>query len=202
MATVPKRRSRYKRKCRVCKQVFTPDRRNLRHQKVCSSAHCQRVRRGISQRQWRSKPANRGYWKGSANVERVRQWRARNPGYWSRKSSSQPPEPLQDLLPAQQADNKEDSVGLALQDVLTAQHPFIVGLMACLTGSTLQDHMDNQIRSFILRGLDVLGVVRHSQSASPKNNETCHDKQKTPLSGTAPPCSRTLQLAGPSPGPG
>jgi hypothetical protein len=41
-----------------------------------------------SHRRWLSKPANREHFRGPANVERVRQWREANPGYW--KSAKTP----------------------------------------------------------------------------------------------------------------
>ena len=73
-----------RRKCRHCRELFLPDPRNLRHQHYCSKPECRRASKAASQRRWLSKPANRDYFRGAANVQRVRAWRAAHPGYWQR----------------------------------------------------------------------------------------------------------------------
>ena len=70
--------------CLHCKELFVPNRRNWWHQKFCTKPECRQASKAESQRHWLSKPENRDYFRGSANVERVRQWRAKNPGYWKR----------------------------------------------------------------------------------------------------------------------
>ena len=74
-----------------------PDRHNWWHQKFCTKPECRQASKVQSQRQWLKRPENRDVFRGSANVERVRQWRDKHPGYWKRpakgpKESS--PEPV------------------------------------------------------------------------------------------------------------
>ena len=85
--------------------------------------------------------ANRDYFRGAANVQRVRAWRAAHPGYWQR-TAQQTEVALQADSLAQPIESKRESptlVGAALQDLLCAQ-PF-VELIANLTGTALQDVM-------------------------------------------------------------
>jgi len=51
-----------------------------------------------------AKPENLDYFRGSANCERVRQWRLANPGYSRRKTASGPVA-LQDVLNPQLIEN-------------------------------------------------------------------------------------------------
>ncbi len=95
---------RDQRECLHCKELFLPDRRNWWHQKFCLKPECQRASKARSQSQWLSKPENRDVFRGSANVERVRQWRERNPGYWKRPATRAGT--LQEVVPPQTADNK------------------------------------------------------------------------------------------------
>ena len=60
-----------RRKCRHCRELFRPDPRNVHHQRYCSKSECRRA----------SKAANRDHFRGVANLERVRAWRAAHPGY-------------------------------------------------------------------------------------------------------------------------
>jgi hypothetical protein len=71
-----------KRRCRNCKNWFTPDPRNRFHQKFCSEAACQKVSKAASQKRWHSKPVNRYQWRGPDEVKRVREWREEHAGYW------------------------------------------------------------------------------------------------------------------------
>ena len=73
-----------RRKCRHCRELLRPDPRNLRHQHYCCKPACRRASKAASQRRWLSKPANRDYFRGQENVQRVRTWRAAHPGYWQR----------------------------------------------------------------------------------------------------------------------
>ena len=69
------------RKCRHCGELFRPDPRNLRHQRYCGKAACRKASKAASQRRWLAKAQNRDDFRGAANVERVRAWRAAHPGY-------------------------------------------------------------------------------------------------------------------------
>ena len=107
------------RNCLHCKSIFFADRRNLRHQKFCHQLACQAVSKRQAQHRWLSKDDNRDYFKGSAAVERVRAWRARNPGYWKRPKK-RPQSALQDLSTTQPPVNKpQTSVKPAKSDSKT-----------------------------------------------------------------------------------
>ena len=71
---------RRRRKCLSCGELFRPDPRNVRHQRYCSAQSCRKA----SKARWLAKPQNQGYFGGPAHTERVRAWRAANPGYWRR----------------------------------------------------------------------------------------------------------------------
>jgi len=82
-----------------------PNRRNWWHQKFCFKPECRKASKAQSQRRWLSQPENRDVFRGSENVERVRQWRAKNPGYWKRSPKGQGT--LQEVFPAQVPENTE-----------------------------------------------------------------------------------------------
>ena len=77
---------RRRRKCLNCGELFRPDPRNARHQRYCSGPPCRKASKAASQARWLAKPQNRDYFRGPAHTERVRAWRAANPGY-SRRSA-------------------------------------------------------------------------------------------------------------------
>ena len=130
-----------RRKCRNCGELFRPDPRNLRHQRFCSKSSCRGASKAESQRRWLAKPDNRDYFRGPENVERVRAWRAAHPGYW-RRLSANARSALQEHSLTQAADNNEQSASLVnspLQELSRAQPLVLMGLIAQLTGATLQD---------------------------------------------------------------
>ncbi len=132
---------RRRRKCRNCGELFRPDPRNLRHQRFCSKPPCRCASKAQSQRRWLAKPDNRDYFRGPQNVERVRAWRAAHPGYWRRLSPNTRCA-LQEYSLTQPADNNEQSASLVnspLQELSRAQPLVLMGLIAQLTGATLQD---------------------------------------------------------------
>jgi hypothetical protein len=131
------------RKCRHCGELFQPDWRNLRHQKYCSKPRCRQASKAASQRRWLEKPQNRDYFCGPAHSERVRRWRAAHPGYW-RGNPVKPRIALQDDCCVQAIETQKESATLAnaaLQEVFAAQPLVLLGLIANLTGSALQEAM-------------------------------------------------------------
>ena len=131
------------RKCLHCQIFFKPDPRSKGRQTFCSLSDCQHASKKASQKKWLQKPQNKNYFRGPENVQRVQLWRDKNPGY-SKKPPSAPgtPKPLQETLIAQETENKEETAVLKqdpLQDLLMAQPSVLIGLIAHLTGSTLQD---------------------------------------------------------------
>ena len=147
-----------RRKCRHCGELFLPDPRNLRHQHYCSKPECRRASKAASQRRWLSKPANRDYFRGPANVQRVRAWRDAHPRYWQR-AGPQTRTALQEDSLSQPVESTKESTTLpsaALQELLCAQPVVLIGLIANLTGTTLQEHIAQTGRRLQQLGQDIL----------------------------------------------
>ena len=155
-----KRRAR-RRKCRHCHELYTPDPRNRYHQKYCSRLECRQASKKASQQRWLSSEKGQGYFSGSANVAHVQKWRAAHPGYW-KMGATLKTDALQDFMSQEVADIQEDTSILnaaALQDICSVQPALLIGLIASLTGSTLQDDIAQTTRRFIISGQDILGCV-------------------------------------------
>jgi hypothetical protein len=158
-----------KRKCRHCRKIFSPEPRNVKHQRHCSQAECQQARKRKSQRRWANRPENRDYFRGPAHVERVRAWREAHPGYWRREAKVAGT--LQDDCQAQATEIKEQSgenAATPLQDVLTSQPLVLIGLIAQITGITLQDDIAIAGRRLLRLGQDIVGGKRNETSAKPE----------------------------------
>src|SRR5439155_2231560 len=120
---------------------FNPDPRSVRRQRYCAQPACRQASKAASQRRWLRKPDNCDYFSCPAHVERVRQWRQAHPGYW-RRQRFRTPEALQEDSMRQETQTQRLGDGLipnALQDSFFMQPTMFVGLIAHLTGLTLQD---------------------------------------------------------------
>lgn len=158
-----------RRKCRNCGELFRPDPRNLRHQRFCSKSSCRGASKAESQRRWLAKPDNRDYFRGPENVERVRAWRAAHPGYW-RRLSANTRSALQEHSLTQAADNTEQSASLVnspLQELSHAQPLVLMGLIAQLTGATLQEDIAKASRRLQHLAHDII-------NASPEGDRPDH----------------------------
>jgi hypothetical protein len=148
------------RECRHCKQFFRPDYRNRHRQRYCSKPACRRQSKAEAQRRWLQKPENEGHFRGPENSQRVKAWRKAHPGYW-RKGKPQAKGPLQDLCRGQSPQTEQvmkEIVRPALQDLCLTQPALIVGLIATLTGSALQEDIAEAIRRLQCKGQDILGT--------------------------------------------
>lgn len=162
------------RSCLCCKTLFVADARNRRRQKYCLAPACRKASKAASQERWLGKPANQDYFSGSSNVERVQEWRKRNPGYWKRSRKAE--STLQDLLIPEGTDPQPLTVMRSqgtLQDLLTEQGPVLVGLISQLIDSPLQEHIEETTRRLLSKGLSVLGI---KPGAKPKGQ---HENQET-----------------------
>jgi hypothetical protein len=142
---------------------------------------CRTESKRQSQARWLSKPENQNHFKGAPHLDRVRAWRARNPGYW-KKSPPEPKTPLQDLCPSQPVEHQtivQDLFAVALQDLSDMQTPLLVGLVSQTLGSTLQEDIARHIRGLVAKGQDLLDTPswRSSSQNAPK---------KTPRSAPRP----------------
>ena len=145
-----------RRKCRCCRKLFRPDRRNRRHQRYCSMPRCRAASKAASQARWLAAPDNQNYFRGPTQVARVREWRSRHPRYWSRAG------PLQDHSSAQPADfysEVDDFAHGALQDVLAEQPAVLIGLIAHLVGTPLQDSIVRTTDRLLRLGQDILATA-------------------------------------------
>ena len=183
--------------CLHCKELFVPHARNWWHQKFCSKPECRQASKAQSQRRWLSKPENQDHFRGSANVERVRQWRQRHPGYWKRPSKA--PGTLQDVLPLQAADNVEvtETTSVApLQDFVAVQDPLLLGLISHLVDSPLQEVVEQTTLRLIQKGRDLLDM----RSTRKAKGNTYADKETSAVPGAFAQSSATVQLGGSAPG--
>jgi hypothetical protein len=152
-------KQRRKRRCRHCGELFQPDRRNLRHQRYCAQPACRQESHAASQRRWLEKPENRDYFRDPAHGQRVRAWRAAHPGYW-RRTSTPGAVALQEDSHVQPIEIQRDSgilVPAVLQDVIAAQPLALIGLIANLTGSALQEDIAEISRQLLRLGQDIIG---------------------------------------------
>jgi hypothetical protein len=161
-------------KCLSCGEIFTVDVRNRGRQKYCSKPACRAAAKALRQRRWRDQPQNRDYFRGPVHVQRVRVWRAAHPGYW-RAHQRHKPSALQDALVAQVVDETNDfavqpaaQAPPALQDGLELQDPVLIGLIAQLTDSTLQDSIAVTVRRLLELGQDILsGTTLDARKTTP-----------------------------------
>lgn len=152
----PSKRSRKRRICRHCKELFIPDPRNHHHQQYCSKQQCRKASKRSAQKRWLASSKGDGYFSGTDNIRRVQQWREAHPGYW-KKEGAKNLEPLQDLLNPQHIEIKGDKTSFALQDLCLLQPALLIGLIATFTGNTLQDDIVHTARRLINSGQDILG---------------------------------------------
>ena len=148
-------------KCLHCGEFFVPDARNRGRQHYCRKVPCRKASKAASQRRWQGRPDNHDYFRGKENAARVREWQRAHPGYW-KKSRAKSGRVLQEVLNAQTV---TDQVAAAqdekavLQEVLNSQSPVLVGLIAQLAGTVLQEDIAEMTRRLHSRGRAVLGKI-------------------------------------------
>lgn len=179
------RRSRSR--CLHCREFYIPDYRNRGRQRHCSKAECRGASKALSQRRWNARAENKNYFRGAENVRRVKEWRARHPGYWRRGKASggdalqedcskQVIEP-QSVAPKRPLD--------ALQDLCLLHPAVIVGLISTMTGSALQEDIARSARYFFARGHDILGAVPDVALIASHEDKT-HPLPRTTAARAAP----------------
>ena len=175
-----------KRKCRCCKEFFTPDCRNRGRQRYCAKRDCRRASKRAAQQKWR-RGKGVDYFKGDIQVDRVRKWRALNPDYAPRETSTSS-KPLQDSLIPQtlsQQSLKPSYPQKPLQDPLFPQTLMLLGLIHHLMGdceSSLQDHIQQFMGTLISRGQRL-----HEQGVSVSTllGGSLDERQTNTLSGSS-----------------
>src|SRR6266849_5186624 len=127
---------RTQRVCFHCKEVFNPNWRNRKRQLFCLKPECRKTAKVWSHQAWLVK--NPKYFQKEKHATRVRQWRARNPGYSRRL--------LQNCAPAPARLLQE-----TLQDSIT-RNPLIIGIVARLCGCKSQESVAKVLALLILSG--------------------------------------------------
>jgi len=154
-----------RRKCKCCLKLFRPDARNRRHQRYCSAPRCRAASKAASQARWLANPDNQDYFRGPVHVARVRHWRSGKPGYWRKAQRHLPA--LQDVSMAQaigSAGETIDFVCSPLQDVISAQPAVLIGLIAHLVGTPLQDDIVRTTDRLLRLGRDILALSQSPRS--------------------------------------
>jgi len=163
-------RSASSRKCCQCREHFVPSPNNRHSQRYCSKPLCRKASKAAAQAKWINKAENRHYFRGTENVERVRQWRRRHPDYWRKKTAAgEARSALQDLAPIEAVQPETVTVQeqvlplqkeLALQDLASCQVPLLAGVVSVLIGEGLQDRFAVFARELVDRGRRVLAAER------------------------------------------
>ena len=159
-----------RRKCKCCRKFFCPDPCNRRHQRYCSEPACRAASKAASQARWFAQPANRDYFRGPVHLARTQDWRARHQGYWRKTPRHR--NALKDVSTAQAIDGAEKTIisaRLPLQDLLTAQPAVLIGLIAHIAGTPLQDDIVRAVDRLLRLGKDILDATEMgSARATPR----------------------------------
>jgi hypothetical protein len=140
-----------KTKCLFCGEIVTVDARNRGRQKYCPKPACRAAGKAARQHRWLSKPENRYYFRDAVNAARVREWQRAHPGYWKKNTTRSKQRALQDGLRSQVVEPARSPTS-ALQDALHQQGPVLIGLIAHLSDSTLQDDIAQTSRRLLQLG--------------------------------------------------
>jgi len=179
--------------CKFCDIAFSPNYRNGPKQRYCcKTPECRAASKAASQKAWLSKPENKDYFRGPEQVKRVTDWRRKK-----KAAAMLTPEPGKEVLQDDCQGNHlgkqvdlPDSPPSVLQDDWM-QLPVIVGMIAWLTGSALQDDIAGTVRRMHTLGSDILNNPQGGKHAF-----------ETP--GKSPPVaqgSQPIQLGGSQAGP-
>jgi len=190
------RRPRTKRTCKHCQTCFDPDPRSAGRQRYGAKPECRKASKATRPRRWQQQPHNRDSFNGPPHVERVRQGRKAQPGYWRRKGS-RAPEALQETFTPQVSQTQHLDDGLipnTLQDSFCIQPAVLVGFMAQLTGLSFHEDIAMTARRLQQLGRDILWGSPHHQGGF-QDAQTPHRVDQTPDG------SPTMQLGRSAPGP-
>jgi hypothetical protein len=158
----------HRRKCKCCRELFHPNPSNLPYQRYCSKPRCRAASKTASHARWLAKPENRDYFHDPWHAERVRAWRADNPGYW--RKVRRPPPPLQDASTAQAIDSAGKTANrgaFPLQEAITAQPAVLIGLIAHLVGTPVQEEIAQATDRLLRLGQDILAMSQGPPTPPP-----------------------------------
>ncbi len=173
---------RDRRKCKCCLKLFRPDPRNRRHQSYCSAPACKAASKAASQARWLAKPENRDYFRGPLNAARVKAWRSRHPGYWRKRRRDGPAlQEVSTVQPVDPAPESGESARTPLQDVLTAQPAVLIGLIAHIVGTPLQDDIVRATGLLLRLGQDILSSSAARAATPPPDRGGGRDRLRDVL---------------------
>jgi hypothetical protein len=148
-----------RRKCKSCLKLFRPHPCSHGRQQYCTAPLCKRASKAASQSRWLAKTENQDYFRHPVHVARVREWRARNLSY--RRKAPVLNDALQDVRIAQPIEfpNKKGDLAMSpLQEIITAQPAVLLGLIAHLVGTPLQDDIVHFAHRLLRMGRDILAA--------------------------------------------
>jgi hypothetical protein len=148
-----------RRKCKHCLKLFRPDPRTQHRQRYCSAPACRAASKAASQARWLAAPESQGYFRDSWHVDRVKAWRSRHPGYWRKRQSGGAA--LQDVRITQPTGSTSKTAKIVLpplQELITAQPAVLIGLIAHIVGTPLQDEIAHTTERLLRLGRDILAL--------------------------------------------
>jgi hypothetical protein len=157
------------RTCSICHNNFIVNKFSSSRQIVCQRKECRKIAKKQRQADWLAR--NPDYFKGSENVERVRQWRLKKANKVAHLNIKLETQNSSESKSSQKAKscsklNLENEV---LQDLAFAsQSPILIGFMSFTTGSVLQDEVLNLCAECFIRGQQLLG---HPASADASHGQ-------------------------------
>ena len=189
-AQYPRKRRR-RRKCQCCRELYMPNARHFHDQKYCTKPECRHASKLASHWRWYFSEKGREYRDPEENKRRVREWRKEHPKYW-RHTGKGPVDPLPDTSKLKLVDNQEVASSLyggGLQDMNFLQPALVVGLMAQLTGTALQDTIAETSRRLVLLGQDILGI---RPGNNPKGGRQNGNRKTSSVSRAHPAASPSI----------
>jgi hypothetical protein len=145
-----------RRKCLCCHKLFRPDPRNRHHQRYCAAASCRAASKAASQARWLAAPENQDYFRGPVHVARVKAWRLRHPGYWRKRRSRVALQDLSLTQPIDSTNGRANFAHPALQEIILAQPAVLIGLIAHIAGTPLQEEISRTTGRLLRLGQDIL----------------------------------------------
>jgi hypothetical protein len=162
-------------RCLHCRTLFTLDSYNKHSQRYCNRTdECRRASHCAASKKYRnSRKGDDAFRKGE--VERVRGWRRRNPGYGSKnKEKRKKDKALRDIV-----QEGKSSEWLALRDTVIYQQACFQGLVSFVTGA-LRDDIGTRMNAFYDKG-----IARSKEGCATKVKEGLHDEERDCGPGSA-----------------
>ena len=135
-------------RCRHCRTLFMLDCYNRNSQRYCNrTVECRRASHCAASKKYRySRKVDDSFRQGE--VERVRNWRRRNPGYSGRiKEKRKKYDVLRDFVPEEKSPEL-----LALRDIVIFQQTCFQGLVSFVTGA-LRDNIGMKMNALYDKGI-------------------------------------------------